>query len=113
MRSTRVVILSETADNPGQVARVSRKLTQLLAALTSSNKASYIQPQIAFRRGTAELPKRHRCHPATTMTEQTNHDTNRTQQSVEEVWYLKEIHFRPDSSAPSKRFKIVTQNFNG
>lgn len=31
----------------------------------------------------------------------------------EEVWYLKDITFRPDPAAPPKRFKIITQNFNG
>ncbi|EKM57873.1 uncharacterized protein PHACADRAFT_116301 [Phanerochaete carnosa HHB-10118-sp] len=47
------------------------------------------------------------------MSEHTNSETNGTQQSIEEVWYLKEIHFKPDPDAPPRRFKIVTQNFNG
>lgn len=38
-------------------------------------------------------------------------DEDRT--SLEEVWYLKDIQFRPDPDAPPKRFKIITQNFNG
>ncbi|KAF7789771.1 hypothetical protein EIP86_000717 [Pleurotus ostreatoroseus] len=33
--------------------------------------------------------------------------------SMEEVWYLKDISFRPDPAGPPKRFKIITQNFNG
>ncbi|KAI0346250.1 hypothetical protein BDW22DRAFT_1405162 [Trametopsis cervina] len=33
--------------------------------------------------------------------------------SVEEIWYLKDITFKPKGSDVAKRFKIVTQNFNG
>lgn len=33
--------------------------------------------------------------------------------SLEEVWYLKDISFRPEPNAPPKRLKIITQNFNG
>ena len=33
--------------------------------------------------------------------------------SMEEVWYLKDISFRPDPAGPPKLFKIITQNFNG
>ena len=33
--------------------------------------------------------------------------------SVEEAWYLKEITFKPEPDSPPKRFKIITQNFNG
>ncbi len=37
-----------------------------------------------------------------------------TQASLEEeVWYLKDITFRPDPAAPPKRYKIITQNYNG
>ncbi len=35
------------------------------------------------------------------------------QSSIEEVWYLKEITFRPNPHTPPRRFKIITQNFNG
>lgn len=35
------------------------------------------------------------------------------QTSVEEVWYLKEIMFKPEPDSPPKRLKIITQNFNG
>ena len=38
---------------------------------------------------------------------------NDVQASVEEVWYLKEIVFKPKPDSPPKRFKIITQNFNG
>ncbi|OSC96954.1 hypothetical protein PYCCODRAFT_1420247 [Trametes coccinea BRFM310] len=38
---------------------------------------------------------------------------NSVQTSLEEVWYLKEIQFKPDPSGPSRKYKIVTQNFNG
>ncbi|KIP11011.1 hypothetical protein PHLGIDRAFT_125140 [Phlebiopsis gigantea 11061_1 CR5-6] len=33
--------------------------------------------------------------------------------SLEEVWYLKEILFRPGPEVPPRRFKIITQNYNG
>lgn len=32
---------------------------------------------------------------------------------MHEVWYLKEISFQPEPEAPTRRVKIVTQNFNG
>ncbi|CCM06605.1 uncharacterized protein FIBRA_08884 [Fibroporia radiculosa] len=35
------------------------------------------------------------------------------QESLEEVWYLKEINFQPTADSPSRTVKIVTQNFNG
>ncbi|KAI0763313.1 hypothetical protein BD413DRAFT_484478 [Trametes elegans] len=35
------------------------------------------------------------------------------QTSLEEVWYLKEISFKPDPEGPPRRYKIITQNFNG
>ena len=35
------------------------------------------------------------------------------QTSVAEVWYLKEMTFRPGPELPPKRYKIITQNFNG
>ena len=41
------------------------------------------------------------------------HSDQNLQSSIEEVWYLKEISFRPDPEAAPKRFKIITQNFNG
>ena len=48
------------------------------------------------------------------MTDQeTTQQRDEAQQSLEEVWYLKDIEFRPDPAAQPKRFKIVTQNFNG
>ena len=33
--------------------------------------------------------------------------------SLEETWYLKEISFRPNPDAAPKKFKIITQNYNG
>ena len=33
--------------------------------------------------------------------------------SLEELWYLKEISFRPDPAGPPKKFKVITQNYNG
>ncbi|KAJ2968614.1 hypothetical protein NUW54_g13165 [Trametes sanguinea] len=38
---------------------------------------------------------------------------NSVQTSLEEVWYLKEIQFKPDPNGPPRRYKIITQNFNG
>ncbi|KAI0636296.1 hypothetical protein C8Q77DRAFT_1102878 [Trametes polyzona] len=35
------------------------------------------------------------------------------QTSLEEVWYLKEISFKPDPNGPPRRYKIITQNYNG
>ncbi len=35
------------------------------------------------------------------------------QSSIEEVWYLKEISFRHVAGSTPKRYKIITQNFNG
>jgi hypothetical protein len=53
-------------------------------------------------------------YPATTMSEHDSHqETDEAQRSLEEVWYLKDITFRPEPDAQPKRFKIVTQNFNG
>ncbi|KAI0069801.1 DUF544-domain-containing protein [Panus rudis PR-1116 ss-1] len=40
-------------------------------------------------------------------------DNASVQTSLEEVWYLKDITFKPDSDAEPKQLKIVTQNFNG
>ncbi|OBZ72147.1 Protein FAM63A [Grifola frondosa] len=40
-------------------------------------------------------------------------DLDHVQTPVEEVWYLKDIYFRPEPDTPPKHFKIVTQNFNG
>lgn len=34
-------------------------------------------------------------------------------QSVEEVWYLKEIFFKRKGDEEPRRVKVVTQNFNG
>lgn len=34
-------------------------------------------------------------------------------QSVEEVWYLKEIFFKRKEDEETRRVKVVTQNFNG
>lgn len=52
------------------------------------------------------------CYRVPTMSEQPQ-PTNDVQASVEEVWYLKDISFKPDPAGPSKKFKIITQNFNG
>lgn len=35
------------------------------------------------------------------------------QESLEELWYLKDITFRPEPDSPPKPFKIITQNLNG
>ncbi len=35
------------------------------------------------------------------------------QASIEEIWYLKEISFRPVPEAAPRLYKIITQNFNG
>ena len=35
------------------------------------------------------------------------------QASMEEIWYLKEISFRPVPEAAPRLYKIVTQNYNG
>ena len=35
------------------------------------------------------------------------------QASIEEIWYLKEISFRPVPEAAPRMYKIVTQNYNG
>nr|VWP01098.1 Lipase_3 domain-containing protein [Ganoderma boninense] len=35
------------------------------------------------------------------------------QASIEEIWYLKEISFRPVPEAAPRMYKIITQNFNG
>ncbi|KAH9918906.1 uncharacterized protein BXZ73DRAFT_52668 [Epithele typhae] len=35
------------------------------------------------------------------------------QESIEEIWYLKEISFRPTPTAEPRKYKIITQNFNG
>ncbi|KAH9847811.1 hypothetical protein C2E23DRAFT_740799 [Lenzites betulinus] len=35
------------------------------------------------------------------------------QESLEEIWYLKEISFKPDADVPPRRYKIITQNYNG
>ena len=35
------------------------------------------------------------------------------QASLEEIWYLKEISFRPVPEAAPRLYKILTQNFNG
>ncbi|KAI0363849.1 hypothetical protein BV20DRAFT_82199 [Pilatotrama ljubarskyi] len=35
------------------------------------------------------------------------------QTSLEEVWYLKEISFKSDVDGPPRRYKIITQNYNG
>ncbi|KAI9001490.1 hypothetical protein BD414DRAFT_474815 [Trametes punicea] len=44
----------------------------------------------------------------------TQHASNDSvQTSLEEVWYLKEISFKPDPSAAPRRYKIITQNYNG
>ncbi|EJF59158.1 hypothetical protein DICSQDRAFT_89628 [Dichomitus squalens LYAD-421 SS1] len=44
--------------------------------------------------------------------EETRHDEN-IQASIEEIWYLKEISFRPVPEAAPRMYKIITQNFNG
>ena len=55
--------------------------------------------------------------PASAPTEAAATDTTQQDQdiraSLEEVWYLKEISFRPDPAGPQKKFKIITQNYNG
>ncbi|KAI0667950.1 hypothetical protein C8Q78DRAFT_1071657 [Trametes maxima] len=33
--------------------------------------------------------------------------------SLEEVWYLKEISFKPTTDGPPRRYKVITQNYNG
>ncbi|PIL32413.1 hypothetical protein GSI_05659 [Ganoderma sinense ZZ0214-1] len=35
------------------------------------------------------------------------------QASMEEIWYLKEISFRPIPEAAPRMYKIITQNYNG
>ena len=40
------------------------------------------------------------------------HESN-LKESIEEEWFLKEITFKSEPDAPSKRVKVVTQNFNG
>ncbi|CDO75104.1 hypothetical protein BN946_scf185010.g29 [Trametes cinnabarina] len=35
------------------------------------------------------------------------------QASLEEIWYLKEISFKPHPNGPPRRYKIITQNYNG
>ena len=43
---------------------------------------------------------------------ETRNDEN-IQASIEEIWYLKEISFRPVPEAAPRMYKIITQNFNG
>ena len=41
-------------------------------------------------------------------------DTNESiRESIEEIWYLKEISFRPTPESESRPYKIITQNQNG
>lgn len=39
--------------------------------------------------------------------------SDNVKESIEEIWYLKEISFKPDADGPPGRYKIITQNFNG
>ena len=43
--------------------------------------------------------------------QQTQNDDIQT--SLEEVWYLKEVSFKPVADEPPRRYKVITQNFNG
>ncbi|EMD33380.1 hypothetical protein CERSUDRAFT_117993 [Gelatoporia subvermispora B] len=47
------------------------------------------------------------------MAETTPEHEHSVETSMHEVWYLKEISFQPEPEAPTRRVKIVTQNFNG
>ncbi|KAI0833858.1 hypothetical protein BC628DRAFT_1345803 [Trametes gibbosa] len=43
-----------------------------------------------------------------------DHSSNSSVQiSLEEIWYLKEVSFRQDIDSPPRRYKIITQNYNG
>ncbi|KAI0750138.1 hypothetical protein C8Q80DRAFT_1100614 [Daedaleopsis nitida] len=44
---------------------------------------------------------------------QTAQSNENLQSSIEEIWYLKEISYRPDPESSPRRYKIITQNFNG
>ncbi|KAL1949914.1 hypothetical protein VTO73DRAFT_8795 [Trametes versicolor] len=39
--------------------------------------------------------------------------SDNVKESIEEIWYLKEISYKPDVDGPPRRYKIITQNFNG
>ncbi|KAI0656419.1 hypothetical protein C8Q70DRAFT_1011494 [Cubamyces menziesii] len=51
--------------------------------------------------------------PPTDTRQSRNASHESIQSSLEEVWYLKEISFKADKDAPFRRYKIITQNFNG
>ncbi|KAI0791194.1 hypothetical protein C8Q75DRAFT_715687 [Abortiporus biennis] len=44
---------------------------------------------------------------------ETNTEDTSLRASIQDVWYLKKIRFRPTPNSPPKEMKIITQNFNG
>ncbi|KAM5544808.1 hypothetical protein V8D89_001706 [Ganoderma adspersum] len=67
----------------------------------ASSQPSVSDSEIEEARRTAPRPE-----------EEARSDEN-LQASIEEIWYLKEISFRPVPEAAPRMYKIVTQNYNG
>ena len=51
--------------------------------------------------------------PETPRTRDTSIHTESILESIDEVWYLKEISFRPTPTSEPRKYKIITQNNNG
>ena len=51
--------------------------------------------------------------PLVSAPQEDHETTEQIRESVEEVWYLKEVSFRPTPESEPRKCKIITQNMNG